>query len=59
MCVAQTTSLTPPWGTCNSQALDYYNVSEVYTSAKCQLACSTSALEGVCHCREPYMPGEQ
>ena len=50
--------LGEPYGTCSSVPLEYYTAASGYTAVKCQMECSTKALEAECQCKEDYMPGE-
>jgi len=53
----QTVSLEPPYGTCGTQPLQYYNASEVYTAARCGMECQVDSLKHACGCKQYYMPG--
>jgi len=53
----KTRSLPAPWGVCGTTKLDYYNSSDEYTMAKCQLESDTKSLEIACGCKGVNMPG--
>ena len=56
----QTVSKGPPYGDCQDQPLDYFDLNDGhtrYTLSRCMAECETKFLENLCKCREPYMPG--
>jgi hypothetical protein len=48
-----------PYGNCGTQPLKYYNASELYTAAKCNMECDVDFMLQHCDCKLAYMPGEQ
>ena len=57
MKLLQTVSLEPPYGTCGTQLMQYYNSSEQYTAARCGMECQIESLKDACGCKQYYMPG--
>ena len=46
-------NLAPPWGTCGSSKLKYY---DSYSIARCTLECETEFVRERCGCRDLHMP---
>ena len=46
-------NLAPPWGTCGSSTLQYY---DTYSIAQCTLECETNFVNEQCGCRDLHMP---
>lgn len=53
----QLTYLPPPWGECESKALES-GFFEVYSVTACRIDCETRYIVENCNCRMVHMPGE-
>ena len=53
----QLTYLPPPWGECESRALES-GFFQVYSVTACRIDCETRYIVENCNCRMVHMPGE-
>jgi hypothetical protein len=51
----QVENLEKPWGTCESEEMEYY-IDYEYSVATCNLNCLNRLVREKCQCRDVYMP---
>lgn len=56
-CHLQLTYLPPPWGECESKALES-GFFQVYSVTACRIDCETRYIVENCNCRMVHMPGK-